>query len=299
MGEHTEIAWTDATWNAWIGCTAVSAGCRECYAERDARRYGKAGHFGAGRARHVCSAAHWRLPLTWAKKAEKAGTRPRVFCGSMMDVFDAEVPQIHRERVWETIAATPALDWLLLTKRPELAAGMVPAAWLAGGWPAHVWLGATVEDGSTAARIGHLAALPAPVRFLSVEPMLGPLRVPAWLQSGAIHWIICGGESGPRARALHPQWARELRDDCREAGVPFFFKQWGEWIESSDPMMPWHAPIGHTEMEARNDAYRRARGMSDDELMRNGCVRVARVGVKAAGEVLDGARYRMMPGEVW
>ncbi len=236
MGEQTKIEWCDHTWNCWVGCTPVSPGCAHCYAERDARRFGMAKHFGAGAARHFCGEAHWKKLGTWDRKAGKDGVRRSVFIGSMMDVFDAEVQPIHRALLWATVEPLAHLDVLLLTKRPELARGMVPPHWLAGMWPGHVAVGATVEDQRHAdARLPHLLALPAPMRFLSCEPLLGPVDLAFTCFNGTdsfgtmpgIHWVICGGESGPGARAMHPAWARGLRDQCLAAGVPFFFKQWG------------------------------------------------------------------------
>jgi len=146
----------------------------------------------------------------------------------MADVFEAH-PQLHTERalLWTLIEQTPALDWLLLTKRPENILDMVPDEWrTVGRWPQNVWAGTTIENQDVVIdRLDELIRVPAPVRFLSCEPLLGPLDVSEWLDF--ISWVICGGESGPRARPMHPDWARSLRDQCTAAGVAFHFKQWG------------------------------------------------------------------------
>lgn len=241
MGEKTEISWCDATFNPWWGCVKVSPGCANCYAETFAKR---TGHSIWGPAattqRRTFGDKHWQEPLKWHADAVKAGERRRVFCASMADVFEAH-PQLHTERalLWMLIEQTPALDWLLLTKRPENIADMVPSWWRADGdWPDHVWLGTTVEDQAAAEkRIPILRQFSAPVLFLSCEPLLGPLDLqdlayevsgPEWAGvNKLVDWVICGGESGPRSRPMHPDWARSLRDQCQAAGVAFFMKQMG------------------------------------------------------------------------
>jgi protein gp37 len=162
--------------------------------------------------------------------AGKAGERHRVFCASMADVFDNRAPAGARERLWELIRQTPHLDWLLLTKRPQNIAKMLPADW-GKGYP-NIWLGVTVENQTEAdRRIPILRRIPGAVRFLSCEPLLEEVRLTEFVDGGiempGIHRIICGGESGPGARPMHPDWARHLRDDCLVAGVAFHFKQWG------------------------------------------------------------------------
>ena len=239
MGEGSRIGWTDHTFNPWWGCARVSKGCEHCYAETFAKR---TGHdvWGKGGERRFFGDGHWAEPLKWDRKAAEAGVRARVFCASMADVFE-DHPALppHRDRLWELIDATPHLDWLLLTKRPENMADMAPCA---GAWPRNIWAGTTVEDQDAAdKRIPILLDVPAAVRFLSCEPLLGPVDLkladdyltPAtgtrsdWGPS--LDWVIAGGESGPGARLMHPDWARTLRDQCVEAGVAFFFKQWGAW----------------------------------------------------------------------
>lgn len=296
---ESSIEWTDYTFNPWIGCQAVSPGCDHCYAETQNGVYKwNAAGWGPHAARHRTSAANWKKPLAWNRKAEAEGVRRRVFCASLADVFDnhASIDPQWRLDLWELIAETPAIDWLLLTKRPQNIKRMLPDEW-DSGWP-NVWLGTTVENQSEAdRRIPHLLAVPAKVRFLSCEPLLEKVD----LQKGAdwgvmspagmeydkynpltgmweydldetgsstssgfgprIDWVIAGGESGPKARPMYPDWARALRDQCAEAGTAFFFKQWGEWApnETQGP-----------------DFFQR-------------------VGKKAAGALLDGKEHREFP----
>lgn len=246
MGERTEISWTDHTFNPWTGCTKVSPGCANCYAETMCNRFPHLGEWGPGAERKRTSEANWRKPLGWARKARRAGGRkPRVFCASLSDWLDPEVPAEWLADLLALIAKTSdALDWQLLTKRPGLWRERLDAAadarievnppgaqfaerWLAGEAPEGVWLGITVEDQRRAdERRRSLLEIPARVRFLSCEPLLGHLD---HLCQGGIHWCIAGGESGPKARPMNPEWARALRDQCEEAGVAFHFKQWGEW----------------------------------------------------------------------
>ena len=265
MAENSKIEWTDHTFNPWTGCQKVSPACDNCYAESWAKRSGLV-KWGPGEDRRRTSASYWQQPLKWNRIAERDGVRRKVFCASLADVFDNAVPTRWRDDLWHVIAMTPHLDWLLLTKRPQNIAKMLPdprtgaPAW-GGGWP-NVWLGTTVENQEEVnRRIPHLLAVPAARRFLSCEPLLGPIDFdavprtmgawpPLWnvlsgycskhfpqrrgnvafrcgcpQQLPSIDWVICGGESGPPARPMHPDWARSLRDQCQAAGVPFFFKQ--------------------------------------------------------------------------
>lgn len=229
MGANSEISWTDHTFNPWWGCAKVSAGCAHCYADTLAHRYGH-NVWGppATTGRKTMSAAYWKSPLRWNRAAEQAGKRARVFCASMGDVFEQH-PAVagERARLWPLIDATPWLFWLLLTKRPENIAGMVPATWIARP-RANVGFGTSVEDQAAAdARIPFLLSIPAAMRFLSCEPLLGPLDLRDFLTDGAGHWVIAGGESGPRHRPCDPVWVRGIRDQCADAFVPFYFKQWG------------------------------------------------------------------------
>ena len=246
MAENSKIEWTDHTFNPWIGCQKVSPGCDHCYAETwDARGLQqRESRWGPHAARTPTSAANWRKPLAWNRAAEKAGKRARVFCASLADVFDNH-PSIQpewRADLWQLIADTPHLDWLLLTKRPQNIERMLPHGW-GDGWKG-VWLGTTVENQTEAdRRIPHLLAVPARVQFLSAEPLLGPLTIePAALT--LIDWVICGGESGPNARPMHLDWARSLRDQCVDEEVAFHFKQWGEWAPVTIDQDPDSGDIG-------------------------------------------------------
>ena len=243
MSEHTEISWTDATFNPWEGCQKVGPGCDHCYAETRNARYagGKAINWGPGAPRRRTSVSNWNLPRRWNREHDaffaEHGRRRRVFCASLADVFDNAVPVQWRRDLFDLIEATPNLDWLLLTKRIGNARSLYGEAYLdsARPWPANVWLGATVVNQEEADRdIPKLLAVPARVRFLSIEPMLGPISLDCFPVYGEderplLHWVICGGESGLGARPMHPDWARSLRDQCASAGVPFHFKQWGGW----------------------------------------------------------------------
>jgi protein gp37 len=226
MGKNSKIEWTHHTFNPWWGCVKVSAACKHCYAEMWSRRLGKE-IWGRNTRRRFFSEQHWRQPLMWNRHAENTKSRKRVFCASMGDVFeDRDDLDVWRERLWELIEKTPSLDWLLLTKRPERIAGCVP--WH-DTWPQNVWLGTTVETQHWAEkRIPHLIANRSVVRFLSCEPLLGPLDLTAWLGAD-INWVIAGGESGAKSRPSQPLWFRSLRDQCAETGVAFHFKQWGNW----------------------------------------------------------------------
>lgn len=225
MAENSKIEWTDHTFNPWVGCTKVSSACDNCYAEAWAKRTGHPQLWQGSRRR--TTAANWRQPLRWNDQAATIGLRRKVFCASLADVFDNQVDPQWRSDLWALIKATPHLDWQLLTKRPQNIAKMLPGDWGAGY--ANVWLGTTVENrNESARRLSLLRAVAARVRFLSVEPLLEAV-VPGLRDrsGGAIHWVIAGGEPGPRARPLDPRWVRQLRDQCARNNVAFFFKQWG------------------------------------------------------------------------
>ncbi len=228
MAEQTGIEWCHHTFNPWMGCTKVSAGCKHCYAERENMRYGKH-RWGPGAQRQVTSDTYWQQPLKWDRKAAADGVRRRVFCGSWCDVFEDRPDLVApRARLFELIEQTLHLDWLLLTKRPENIS--VPDDWYTD-FPGNVWMGTSVEDQQTAdERIPALLRAPANVRFLSCEPLLGAVSLPDTSQIHQIDWVIAGGESGPNARPMHPDHAYSLLDQCQAAGIPFFFKQWGEWV---------------------------------------------------------------------
>lgn len=223
MGDTTSIDWTDSTFNAWMGCTKVSAGCQHCYAESFVRgRMGKQ-LWGQDSPRQVTSEANWRKPLAWNRAAQRSSQRRRVFCGSLMDwADDHPTAEATRPPLWDLILRTPWLDWQLLTKRAERISACLPDEW-GDGYP-NVWLGVTVEDDAYTWRATELARIPAVVRFVSYEPAIGP--VPS-LELTGIDWLICGGESGPGYRAFDPQWARDAEAICRQQGVAFFFKQAG------------------------------------------------------------------------
>ncbi len=252
MGKNSGIEWTHHTFNPWWGCVKVSPACKHCYAETWSKRVG-ARVWGVSAERRFFGENHWRQPLLWNGEAEKAGERRRVFCASMADVFeDRRDLDAWRLRLWAIIGETPWLNWLLLTKRPENAAAMVP--W-SDKWPGNVWLGTTVEDQEWAnRRVPVLLNLPAVVRFLSCEPLLGPIHISGWLMKKdglakagenrptdevvskeGLHWVIAGGESGHGARPMHPAWVRSLRDECIDAGIAFHFKQWGNWRPVETP----------------------------------------------------------------
>ncbi len=266
MADKTEIAWCDSTFNPWIGCTKVGPGCDNCYAEREFDHRHHRAKWGAGQERARTSAKNWNLPLRWNRQHDEFfaahGRRRRVFCASLADVFDNEVPERWRMDLFSLIAQTPNLDWLILTKRIGNAERMMAEArqralvGLGGQWPwENVWLGATVVNQAEADRdIPKLLDVPARVRWLSMEPLLGRVdllrhlwkccgnHIPGhpgdgWMQPpdppeccgdpepSGLNWIVVGGESGPKARPMHPGWARRLRDQCAAAGVPFFMKQ--------------------------------------------------------------------------
>jgi len=353
MGDQTAIEWCDATFNPWEGCTKVGPGCDHCYAEVRNARFGggTAPNWGAGADRRRTSPANWKKPLKWnaepfyqctgcswrGDEPNGAGcpdchsmqivdARRRVFCASLADWLDNEVPIEWLVDLLGLIRDTPNLDWLLLTKRvgnwyaritqahqhivrtmgggtaeqnthPLWSLGLWLQDWTADIAPGNVWIGATVVNQTEAERdIPRLLKLPARVRFLSVEPMLGAVKLRwDWVSKGsplgggpscnlaepwkapdplpAIDWVIAGGESGTQARPTHPTWARVLRDQCAAAGVPFLFKQWGEW-----------GPYAR----GRVDSAALASANALDEPMQ-------RFGKKLAGRMLDGVEHNGFP----
>lgn len=231
MAQDSRIEWTHHTFNPWWGCRKVSPACRHCYAETWAKRLAL-DLWGGDAPRRYFKEDYWKQPLKWNRAAEKAGVRRRVFCASMADVFEGR-PELTewRERLWPIIEATPHLDWLLLTKRIHNVARMAP--WTS--WPENVWLGTTAENQRWAdRRIVTLLDIPARVRFVSAEPLLGPIALDHLLKKSEarLHWLIAGGESGHHARPTHPEWIRHLRDECQERDIAFHFKQWGHWAPS-------------------------------------------------------------------
>jgi len=233
--ENTKIAWTDHTFNPWIGCTQISPGCANCYAKAWADRYGW-DCFGEGKPRRRTKPANWLKPIQWQQRAEHCGIRERVFCASLADAFDHEVPIEWVIDLLGLIDKTPNLDWLLLTKRPsaipqrlyEASNGSYPREWNLADHMPNVWIGTTVERQDQIDRARILAAIPATVRFLSCEPLLCQVQLDELLYgTNRLDWIIAGGESGPNARPMHEAWPMHLRDECVAAEVPFFYKQRG------------------------------------------------------------------------
>ena len=245
MAKQTGIAWCKSTFNPWIGCQKTGPGCDNCYAEAlDARRIFQGEiHFGPRAPRLRTSDSNWNQVRRWnrqAQDAEFAGQKGfwPVFCASLADIFDNEVDPSWRADFWALVKECSNLTFLVLTKRIGNAAKMLPADW-GDGYP-NVWIGATVVNQDEADRdIPRLLALPAAKRFLSMEPLLGSvdLVTQGWLEKtdcmGApkpgLDWVIAGGESTDEARPMHPVWAESLHQQCGMAGVPFLFKQWGEW----------------------------------------------------------------------
>lgn len=335
MGAKTEIAWTTSTWNPITGCTRVSPGCVHCYAERFAHRFSGPGQRYEGLTVLANGHPSWTgkiqfneeallLPLRWKK--------PRmIFVNSMSDLFHENVTDEMRDRIFAVMALCPQHTFQVLTKRPERMLRYLTAdraslyeRWLrrcgeiqrkstqAGSIlfetinertapPPNVWMGVSVENQAAAdERIPLLLQTPAAKRFISAEPLLGPvtlfdasegvLRGPAVIVSvgttpstpsqppegyddsySGLDWVICGGESGPGARPMHPDWARSLRDQCQAAGVPFFFKQWGAWL----PSMQDGTPGDNQEINCSDQPVR--------------------VGKKAAGALLDGKQWHQFP----
>ncbi|ASS56846.1 phage Gp37/Gp68 family protein [Rhizobium leguminosarum] len=260
MAETTKIEWSDSTFNPWTGCTKVSPACDNCYAEAWAKRSGMVKW--GNHPRRRTSLANWREPLKWQRAADAFFAihrrRRRVFCASLADVFDNQVDPAWRKDLFDLIRATPDLEWLLLTKRPQ---NIIKLSEEAGGLPANAALGTTMEDQRRAdLNLPHLLIAAARLQpiytFGSFEPMLGPIDV-RWalsrnkldiaagiLQRGhfapgletirGLEWAIAGGESGWNARPAHPDWLRSLRDQCAAVAVPFLFKQWGQWKPALD-----------------------------------------------------------------
>ena len=326
MGDTTKIEWCDHTWSPWIGCTKLSAACDHCYAADMAKRYGWA-KFEAGEPRHRTSTAYWRKPLQWNRQAEAAGKPATVFA-SLCDPFDSEIDDAWRADYMAIIEATPWLEWLVLTKRAKLM-----RQWFDGRKvPDNLRPGTTAENQKMLDLRGpDIIAIKAKLLpFLSAEPLLGGLDawhgdpdprlggvqakqslLGHWWETGEARnqpghfgfgWVIAGGESGPQARPSHPDWFRSLRDQCLAADVPFFFKQWGEWL-------PWSQFTGAgIDDDAEQTRYRTMEwdggkwtdvghpmwcdttdGNIDDEQC------IGRVGKKAAGAELDGREWREFP----
>jgi protein gp37 len=211
---RSTIEWTECTWNPVTGCTKVTAGCRHCYAERMAKRLQAMGQPAYARGFELTlHRERLRLPLGWKRPST-------IFVNSMSDLFHEDIPVAFIHDVFETMREASWHRFQVLTKRAERLEGLSKDI----DWPENVWMGVTVERQDYISRVDRLRSTSAQVKFLSCEPLLGPI---AELNLSGIDWVIVGGESGPSARPMNPQWARSLRDQCTGAGVPFFFKQWG------------------------------------------------------------------------
>jgi protein gp37 len=313
----TKIEWTDRVWNPVTGCAKVSEGCRNCYAKalHDMRHKayldGKKmpDQYAVPFEQVLCHENRLNDPFHWKKPS-------RVFVNSMSDLFHPDVPAEFILRVWITMALANRHTFIILSKRPDRMQNLL-THWMPGAFGIstlnlslmkkplkNVWLGVSVEDQKTAdERIPLLLQTPAAMRLVSVEPMLGPIDLgllgtiphssPYALTSDKLHWVICGGESGPKARPMHPDWARSLRDQCQAADVPFFFKQWGEW-----------ALQGESDAKAKNfgviapdstwyEKHTGWNGRPSDPDTGEACMRL--VGKKAAGRLLDGREWNEFP----
>jgi protein gp37 len=290
----TKIEWADRVWNPVTGCTKVSQGCKHCYAEIFYERF-----HGHGSFKNVqCHQDRLSMPKSWKDPSV-------VFVNSMSDLFHEEVPFLFINAVFSVMSDIDHHKYLILTKRPERMVEFWKWKKDQFGIPwqpkSNVWMGVSIEDQKTAEqRIPLLLNIDTPIRFLSCEPLLGPLDISSWLYpkeligmevsnleetefsllKNGIHWVIAGGESGPGARPMHPDWARSLRDQCAAADVPFFFKQWGEWI-SEDQI--------DQEINCKKSS-KRLISLSTGQL-----VQQARVGKKNAGRLLDGKLYDGYP----
>lgn len=338
MSANSKIEWTDHTFNPWVGCTKVSPACDNCYAERStpARTLGVV--WGPTAPRHRTSPGNWAMPLRWNAQHEaffnQHGRRQRVFCASLADVFDNAVDPQWRVDLLQLIANTPNLEWLLLTKRIGNAHQMLDDAlaalshgitfWDDIPWP-NVWIGATVVNQAEFYRdVPKLMAVPAAKHFLSIEPILGPIDlgfdIPWQFDLGKYpDWVIVGGESGPNARPMHPDWARSLRDQCQVAGVPFFFKQWGEWLPISQTDGNWTDRLyksrriakGLEDQATLDDIYGRSctvdnsivhhdgslHGITEPMAFQEGtrAMHTFKVGKKTAGRLLDSQTWDLLP----
>ena len=295
MGK-SKIEWCDRTWNPVTGCTKISPGCANCYAERMSKRLaGRCGYPTLDPFKVTAHSERLGEPARWRKPS-------RVFVCSMGDLFHDDVPNSFIWEVFMQMRSTEIHTFLILTKRPERMKFII--SWLRdrGMWPLnHVWLGVTCENQEQAnKRIPVLLQIPAAVRFVSVEPMLSPVDISLWFVSGymeppyddVLNWVICGGESGPGARPLHPDWVRSLRDQCQVAGASFLFKQWGEWEafydrDRDDP--DWrNVPEEGPRITRINLAG--GKGFHGDRV-----VYFCRVNKKKAGRLLDGRTWDEYP----
>ena len=230
MAAETGISWCDSTFNPWIGCTKVSPACDNCYAEISTPSRTMGIEWGQGKPRRRTNEGNWLMPLKWNRDheiflAENKRSR-RVFCASLVDVFDNEVPYAWRVDLFYTIKITDNLNWLILTKRISVAQRVLPFFDWVDGWD-NVWLGISACNQSEFNRdVPKLLATPAKIRWISIEPMLGPIEISPYLGKH-IDWIVVGGESGHNARSMEKAWVESLINQCRAYNIHFFFKQWG------------------------------------------------------------------------
>lgn len=330
MADKSKIEWTDASWGPVTGCEKTSAGCKFCYAERDWPRLSANPatiYFGRKFTDVRCHPERLDQPLRWQKPR-------KIFVNSMSDLFHPDVPFDFIDQVFAVMALAPRHTFQILTKRPERMLQYLSmederrqkiAGWIKGNlkrcfpenaylntWPLpNVWLGVSIENQEAAdKRIPLLLQVPASVRWLSIEPLIGPVSLrwlAAWNGKGfkpdanetdhldglrCLDWVVVGGESGHKARPMHPDWARNLRDQCKEAGVPFNFKQWGEWVPRGPESM------GYPLVEDVPRIRLTDTGENGQDLASSGGNHswMQRVGKKVAGRLLDGKLYDEYPG---
>lgn len=303
---QTKIEWATHVWNPISGCTPVSEGCQNCYARRMAYRLkGRCGYPADEPFRVTLHEERLLEPYYWHKPR-------RVFVCSMSDLFHPEIPDEFIYRVLLTMQQNPRHTFLLLSKRPERLLKNMQKPWSDEKWPPHIWLGVTAENQEQAdKRIPILLQIPAVVRFVSVEPMLGPINlikdddlyweptIQQWVPRIGLDWVVCGGETGPGARPMDPYWVESLLYQCEEAGIPFFFKSWGDWA-------PWYGDEddgcpGDPECEeincsgCRKAHFWRTIGGGPAGYEPRGVLYSVRVGKKAAGRLLDGRTWDEFP----
>jgi len=324
MARNSNIEWTEHTFNPWLGCTKISPACDGCYAEAMIdRRFGRV-KWGGPRLR--TGEANWEQPRKWNAAAARSGTRHRVFCASLADVFDNQVPAQWRTDLFELICSTPSLTWMLLTKRPQNIVTMIDQSGILDDHgvrrlPSNAALGATVEDQRRAemnipALLRAKSVLAPAFAFILCEPLLGPLDL-GHLGLGArdvdiaadadlglsIDWVVAGGETDQgahRARPTHPDWLRQLRDQCSAARVPFHFRQWGEYREYAGHRIVTSRDLWATKSAAKakvswmafdgEHIQQRAGAASNSKL-----IAIERLGRRSTGRLIDGAEHNGVP----
>lgn len=264
MAQNTGIEWTDRTFNPWTGCTKISPGCDNCYAEGWSKR---SGHVKWGNnPRKRTTDAYWKSPLAWQKQSTEFfaqnGRRQRIFCASLADVFDNKVDPQWRHDLFDLIRATPDLDWQLLTKRPQNIAKMLPQDWGDDGYD-NVWLGFTAEDQVRFdQRKQFIEEIPAEIWFVSYEPAIGALRILD--VDPKPDWVIIGGESGGGSRPMEPRWVFDIIDDCHRYNLAPFFKQWGNY--ANNPLTG--NPDWKTAKRKEVDPHGKGGGLVEGEIIR-------------------------------